>query len=228
MGHALAQLQPPRRTRASPSVETECRSDAARCVLNTERIPETTMPKLLVPCLVLVVTGCGGGSGSRHTSVPDRPVEYRLGAEDVVEVSVWKEPGLSTTAPVRPDGKISVPVAGELVAEGRTTRQLEQEITNRLKGLVTSPIVSVIVKEVHASRFYVVGEVQKPGVYPLRGRTDALQAIAIAGGLTEFADGDDITIYRRLPDGKEERLGFSYGASGSRVALYPGDTVVVK
>jgi polysaccharide biosynthesis/export protein len=228
MGHVVGDLQPPRRTGGSTGAESECRSGAARCVLMFVRNSETTMPKLLVPSLFVLLLGCGGSGGSRHTTVPAQPVEYRLGAEDLVEVNVWKEPGLSTTAPVRPDGKISVPVAGELVAEGKTTHQLEKEITVRLKGLVASPIVSVIVKEIHASRIYVVGEVAKPGVYPLRGRLDVLQAIAVAGGLTEFADRDDITVLRRLPDGKEERLGFSYGANTGRLALYPGDTVVVK
>jgi polysaccharide export outer membrane protein len=181
--------------------------------------------------VVFVMLGCGGHHSGQRNSVPSRPIDYRLGAEDVVEVSVWKEPGLSTVAPVRPDGRISVPIAGDLQAEGKTTRELEREITARLRAVVASPIVSVIVKEIHASRVYVVGEVAKPGAFPLRGRLDVIQAIALAGGLTEFADRDDITVLRKLPDGKEERLGFDYGqasAEGGAFALYPGDTVVVR
>ena len=191
------------------------------------------MPKPMTAffVVVFVALGCGGHHAGHRNSVPVRPIDYRLGAEDVVEVSVWKEPGLSTIAPVRPDGRLSVPIAGELQAEGKTTRELEREITGRLRAVVASPIVSVIVKEIHASRIYVVGEVAKPGAFPLRGRLDVIQAIALAGGLTEFADRDDITVLRKLPDGKEERLGFDYGQAsdeGGAFALYPGDTVVVR
>ena len=194
------------------------------------------MPKsLLLPILLSLAApaaaGCGGSGTHATRRIPAPPVEYRLGAEDLVEVNVWKEPGLSTTAPVRPDGKLTVPAIGELRAEGRTTHELEREITTRLASLVTSPIVSVIVKEVRASRVYVLGEVQKPGVFPLNGRLNVLEAIALAGGLTEFADRDDIVVLRRLPDGNEERLGFDYGSASARggaFALSPGDTVVVK
>ena len=194
------------------------------------------MPKNLPLSLFLslagaLVPGCGGSGGHETSKVPPTPVEYRLGPEDLVEVNVWKEPGLSTTAPVRPDGKITVPAIGELLAEGRTTGELEREITSRLRQLITSPSVAVIVKEIHASRIYVVGEVAKPGSFPLRGRLDVLQAIALAGGLTEFADREDIIVLRRFHNGREERLAFNYGhvaGSGGAFTLYPGDTVVVK
>lgn len=181
--------------------------------------------------LTLLALACGGprAAGPGRTGPPVRR-EYHIGTGDVLEVVVWKEPGLTTTAPVRPDGRIAVPLAGDLDAAGRTAAELEGEIAARLAATLTAPIVSVVVKEAHAARVFVLGEVARPGEFPLRGDLTVLQAIALAGGLTEFADHDDIVVLRRASDGRQLRLGFDWGdAMSGRTPfdLAPGDTVVV-
>jgi polysaccharide export outer membrane protein len=122
--------------------------------------------------------------------------EYRLGAEDVLSVFVWKQPDLSTTAVIRPDGKISLPLLGELEAAGKTSGQLQTEIAAQLKQFVVDPHVNVIVKEVNSPVISVLGQVRKPDRYHIRQRVTALEAIAMAGGFTEFAKRDKVTIIR--------------------------------
>lgn len=173
--------------------------------------------------------GCGGGGHSVKQTQRAQVREYRIGAEDVLEIAVWKEPELSRSAPVRPDGYVTVPVAGEIKAAGKTAKQLEQEIAAKLAERITSPVVTVTIKEINSSRVFVLGEVTRPGVYPLRGTMSVLQLLAIAGGLTEFADGDEIVVLRRTSTGEEQKLRFDYDAAvgGSPFDLEPGDTIVV-
>jgi polysaccharide biosynthesis/export protein len=183
--------------------------------------------------LVLAVTAAGcGGSTSRaaRETRPFHPGEYRIGVEDVLEISVWKEPQLATTAPVRPDGKVTVPLAGEIDAAGKTARELEEVLAQRFAARIASPTVSVVVKEINASRVFVLGEVARPGAYPMRGALTVVQALALAGGLTEFADKRDIVILRREDAGGQTRLSLNLKdaiKSGPSVELAPGDTVVV-
>ncbi len=184
----------------------------------------------LATVAVAALVACGGSQASRKPAASRPPMEYRIGVEDVVEVSVWKEPELSTTAPVRPDGRITVPLAGEIKAAGRTAKQLEREIAGKLAERIASPVVSVGVKEV-GGRVFVLGEVARPGVYPLRGALNLLEALALAGGLTEFADPDDIVVLRRAAADGERRIRVSYGDAVGGKALFdllPGDTVVVR
>jgi polysaccharide export outer membrane protein len=122
--------------------------------------------------------------------------EYRLGAEDVLSVFVWKQLDLSTTAVIRPDGKISLPLLGELEAAGKTSGQLQTEIAAQLRQFVVDPHVNVIVKEVNSPVISVLGQVRKPDRYHIRQRLTALEAIAMAGGFTEFAKRDKVTIIR--------------------------------
>jgi polysaccharide export outer membrane protein len=154
-----------------------------------------------------------------------------LGREDVLEIAVWKDPALSTTAPVRPDGRVGVPMIGDVQAEGRTPHELSEEIQKRLAPLVKDPVVAVIVREVNSRKFAIVGEVAHPGVYPMRGQTSLLHAVALAGGLTEFASKDDITVLRKRKDGKDVRLSVDLEAGlqdgGHAFTLRPGDTVYV-
>lgn len=189
-----------------------------------------TLRAVAVLATALGVAACDARPRTKPAPTARRPAaEYRLAVEDVVEITVWKEPQLSTTTPVRPDGRITVPAVGELRAAGRTTRDLEREIRVRLGRTLAAPVVSVTVKEIGA-RVYVIGEVAQPGAYPLRGALSVLQALALAGGLTEFADGDAIVVLRRGPDGRAIRIRFDYGeaiAGAAPLELQPGDTVVV-
>lgn len=179
---------------------------------------------------MLLAGACHGDNSRDGTLPPGTRNEYRIGADDVIEVLVWKEPGLSTTVPVRPDGRITVPLAGEVDAEGRTPVELAREIGLKLASTVLSPTVTVAVKEIRSAQVYVFGEVARPGAYPLRGGLTLVQALAVAGGLTEFADQDGIVILRRESDGKAMRLRGNLRGTlrgGSPLYLQPGDTVVV-
>jgi len=122
--------------------------------------------------------------------------EYRLGPEDVIGVLVWKQPELSTSVVVRPDGKISLALLGELEATGKTSLQLQEEITKRLRQYVADPMVNVVVKEINSPKFSVLGQVRKPDRYHLKQRLTVLDAIALAGGFTDFAKRDKVTIIR--------------------------------
>jgi polysaccharide export outer membrane protein len=176
----------------------------------------------------LAFAGC-----TKHVPPPDtnaQAAEYRIGREDVVEVSVWHDADLSRTMPVRPDGKISLPLLGELQAQGKTAPELASEIQQKLTPWVEKPKVSVIVREINAPRFSVIGEVVKPGIYPLRGRITVLQALAQAGGFNPFADQDGIVIVRERGS-KIERYTVSYSDlvadQGAAVFLDAGDTLYV-
>jgi polysaccharide export outer membrane protein len=177
------------------------------------------------------LAACGGttSKAARETR-PFAPQEYRIGVEDILEIAVWKEPQLSTTAPVRPDGKVTVPLAGELQAAGKTAHELEAELAAKFGERIATPTVTVVVKEINASRVFVLGEVAKPGMYPMRGELTVVQALAMAGGLTEFADKGGIVILRRGGTGEQQRLKLNLDdavATGGAIELVPGDTVVV-
>ena len=174
--------------------------------------------------------GCAHSQATTQTQVAETP--FRIGREDVLDISVWRDNDLSRVVPVRPDGFISLPMAGEIQAEGKTPTELEDVIKERLSPYVQAPKVTVIVHEVNSSKVFVTGEVQHPGVYPLRGRVSVLQALALAGGLSEFANRNGIVVIRK--SGKAGRIPVSYGdlihgddSEKSDVALLPGDTVVV-
>jgi polysaccharide export outer membrane protein len=136
--------------------------------------------------------------------------DYRLGVNDAIDVYVWREPELSRVVPVRPDGKISLPLVGELQAEGHTALELRAAIVERLKSYVSEPEVTVIVSQINSQRYFVMGEVASPGTYPLTVPTTVLQALSAAGGFREFADKDNITILRRTEGGATERIKFRY------------------
>jgi polysaccharide export outer membrane protein len=129
--------------------------------------------------------------------------EYRLGPEDVIEVFVWKEPELAATVVVRPDGRISLPLADEIVASGKTTAELQLEITTRLSKFVNQPVVNVMVKQVNSLKISVLGEVRKPDVYRIKNRVTVLDAIAMAGGFTDLARPNRVILLRNTPSGPQ-------------------------
>ncbi|MEA3276087.1 MAG: polysaccharide biosynthesis/export family protein [Pseudomonadota bacterium] len=157
---------------------------------------------------------------------------YVLQAGDVVNVSVWREPDLDRALLVRPDGGISFPLAGDLMAAGQTIAQLTESLATKLSQFIPDPVVTVALQENLGNRIYVTGRVTKPGVYLINQDVDVLQALAIAGGLTPFADRDDIKILRR-ENGVERAIPFNYKQvqRGERlqqnIILRPGDTVLV-
>ncbi len=180
--------------------------------------------------LAAVAAGCATTKPSEVAS--DRPEgEYRIGREDVLEVVVWHEPELTRVVPVRPDGKISLPLVGEVEAAGRTPVELQTQLATSLGSYIRDASVAVLVREVNGPRFYVLGEVLHPGGFPLRGPVSVVQAIAVAGGRGEFA-GDEVVWLRHAQGGKEERVSLSFtdlikGEAAGALWLRGGDVLYV-
>src|SRR5512146_2753083 len=174
-----------------------------------------------------------GSLAAANRALPPEGSDYVIGAAVVLAVNVWKESEISREAPVRPDGKISLPLIGDVQASGLTPQQLQQSIRDRLASYLVNPTVTVMVREARSHRFNVVGEVQHPGSYVLGQPLTVLDALAMAGGFRDFAKTGGIYVLRVHANGSHERMGFNYKQviSGRNLAqnirLQPGDTVVV-
>jgi polysaccharide export outer membrane protein len=162
--------------------------------------------------------------------VPER--EYLLGPEDVLEVSVWKEEDLSKQVTIRPDGKISLPLIGDIQAEGTSAAALAEQIKQALTDYVDAPTVTVSVIEINSLKIFIQGEVNEPGAYDLKTNYTVLQALSLAGGFTEWAKKDEIVIFRKqggqvinIPVNYEKLI--SGKAPQQNVYLERGDTIVV-
>ena len=157
--------------------------------------------------------------------------KYIIGPDDVLQITVWKEPTLSGAVPVRPDGMISMALLGDVRAAGLTPMQLSTNLSLQLKKYVQDPLVTVVVTSVNSQRIFLVGEVGHVGAIPLTPGMTPLQAIAAAGGLTPFAKSKHIYILRG-PEGKQQKIPFNYkaalrGENQQNITLLPNDTVVV-
>jgi polysaccharide export outer membrane protein len=158
--------------------------------------------------------------------------DYVIGADDVLDVSVWKEQDLTRTLQVRPDGKISMPLLGDVQAAGLTPGQLAQNVSERLKKFLTAPQVTVILTQINSQRVYVIGEVTRPGAYTVLPGMTVLQAISSAGGLTQFANGKKIFLMRNESH-IQTKYPFSYKEvldgrkAEENLAVKAGDTIVV-
>lgn len=196
---------------------------------------------LAIPMLVMAVS-VSGPSGCAQQIVEERvyevPSEFLLGPEDVLDITVWKNQDLSRTAVIRPDGLISLPIIGDVQAAGLSANILGERIAERLKKFVTTPAVSVSVKEINSYSVFVLGEVMKPGKYQLKSYTTVLDAISVAGGFTEFAKKNKLQVVRKSVNGNgrihEIRIPVRYddlvsgrGEPGNFV-LKSGDTLVVQ
>lgn len=158
---------------------------------------------------------------------------FVIGNDDLLAINVWKEPDISRSVPVRSDGKISLPLVGELAAAGQTPLKLEQEIAGKLKNYIAEPEVTVIVQQINSQKFNVLGQVARPGSYSLANASTVLDAIATAGGFRDFAKQKSIFVLRQKPDGTQERLPFNYkevvkGRNPEQnIKLQARDTIVV-
>jgi polysaccharide export outer membrane protein len=158
---------------------------------------------------------------------------FMIGNDDLLAINVWKEPDISRSVPVRSDGKISLPLVGELQATGRTPLKLEQDIATSLKNYIAEPEVTVIVQQINSQKFNVLGQVARPGAYVVANSPTVLDAIALAGGFRDFAKQKSIYVLRKNADGSQFRIAFNYKEvikgknSGQNVKLQPRDTVVV-
>jgi polysaccharide export outer membrane protein len=186
--------------------------------------------------LPLSLTACASFEGAPLAGGPagslKPPTDYLVGPEDVMVISVWKEEGLEQEVIVRPDGKLSFPLAGDVVAEGRTPEQIQADITKRLERYIPDPVVTVSVKEIGGNKVYVIGQVKKPGAYVIGRYVDVVQALTLAEGLTPFAAENSIKILRR--HGAEEQVfAFEYAEVKKgrnleqNIFLKGGDVVVV-
>jgi polysaccharide export outer membrane protein len=163
------------------------------------------------------------------------PDDYVIGAEDVLGVFVWQEPSLTVDAVVRPDGMISVPLVNDVRAAGLTPDELRVVIEREATKHIRQPTVTVVVKQINSRKVYITGAVGKQGAFPLLGPMTVLQLIAAAGGLTDFADQENIRIIRTDENGRQISLRFNFKevkrggmvALRQNILLKPGDTVIV-
>jgi polysaccharide export outer membrane protein len=158
--------------------------------------------------------------------------KYVIGPQDVLDINVWKEPTISRTVPVRPDGKISLPLLNDVQAAGLTPQKLGEEITADLRKYLENPQVTVIVTAINSRRIYILGEVNRSGTFQMLPNMTVLQALSDAGGFTPFAKLKDIYVLRTV-NGRQEKFPFNYKdvlkgeKSQENILLMPGDTIVV-
>jgi polysaccharide export outer membrane protein len=171
-------------------------------------------------------------SGVAAGAVPVAP-DYVIGADDVLSILFWRDKDLSAPeVTVRPDGKVTLPLLNDVQAAGRTPEQLGEAIREAARKYVEDPNPTVIVKEIKSRRVFITGRIEKPGPYPLNGKTTILQLIAMAGGLREFVDGKNISLMRSEKE-KQTIFAFNYqdvvkkGYLHQNIELKPGDVVVV-
>jgi polysaccharide export outer membrane protein len=196
---------------------------------NTQAAPQD---KKSVP-VISSKSGASAGDDAKPASAPaTTDPAYVIGPEDVLDINVWKEPDMTRVVPVRPDGKISLPLINDVQAAGSTPQQLAATVTEKLRKFLTEPQVTVIVTAINSQRVFVVGEVLRAGAFPLIPGMTVLQALSSAGGFTTFADVKKIHVMR-LVNGKHIELPFNYREvlkgdnPDQNIKLEPGDTVVV-
>ncbi len=188
---------------------------------------------------IALVAALALGCATRDLSPPppdpdpmDRE-EYTIGVTDVLRVTVWRNEDLNVQVPVRPDGKISVPLLDDVQAEGLTPVELKEVLTREYAEFITAPNVTVVISELNSRYVSVLGGINREGRYPLSRNLRVLEAIALAGGFNTFAATGDVRIVRREEDGSESEYRFDYDAyikgraPGTNIVLHPGDTIIV-
>lgn len=177
----------------------------------------------------------GNAAPAAAQAVPEGvvpPPGYVIGTDDVLTIVFWREKELTSDAVVRPDGMVSLPLLNDIPAAGLTPEQLRVKVTETAAQLIEEPTVTVIVKQINSRKVYILGEVAKPGPYPLGGPTTVLQLLAMAGGVNDFADAGNISIVR-TENGRTETFRFNYDEVKRRrnldqnILLKPNDTIVV-
>ncbi|WP_226801557.1 polysaccharide biosynthesis/export family protein [Alkalilimnicola sp. S0819] len=165
-------------------------------------------------------------------AAPSISEPYRIGPEDLLDISVWKEEELQREVLVRPDGGISFPLAGDIQVAGKTVKQVQDELAKRIRKYIPGAVVTVATKTIAGYRVYVMGKVNNPGQYSVGRYVDVMQALTLAGGMTPFADENKVKVIRRV-DGGEEVYGFDYSkvragkSLEQNILLRSGDVVVV-
>lgn len=199
---------------------------------STQEFSKSIWVTALILSFVPTMPLAGQDSQARGENSVAQSSEYVIGVSDILTLSVWREEQLQATVPVRPDGRIVVPLLGEIDVVGRTPLEVQAELTTGYEGFVTAPAVSLVVKEINSRKIYVLGEVEEPGVFDILTPTRILQALAMAGGFTEFAKKDDVVVIR---DGAEGGSRFEVSVKAitagkspnDNILLLPGDTIYV-
>jgi len=163
----------------------------------TQQMPAPSAPAAKTP------------AGSNELISKD-PNEFVIGSEDVLAINVWKEPEVSRAVVVRSDGKISLPLLGDIQAAGKTPKQLEAEIAKGLASYISDPEVTVIVQTTNSKKYSILGRIARAGSFPLTAPTTILDAVAAAGGFQDFAKKKKVYVLRTGPDGREQRIPFNY------------------
>ena len=212
---------------------------ACACVMQAIAGQEqSSKPAAKSPPLAAATAGAAAGGGA-GAAVPvanndprvDGAAPFQIGPEDILDISVWKNPELSRTVPVRPDGKVSLPLVNDIQAAGLTPATLREQVTERLAEFIPTPEVSVMVREVHSRKVAVVGAVKTPGRFELKSPMTVLEVIALAQGFTDFASRDRIVVLRQTGT-TTTRMPFNYrkiaeGVDQENFFVKPGDVVVV-
>ena len=212
---------------------------ACACVMQAIAGQEqSSKPAAKSPPLAAATAGAaaGAGPGAAAPIVNNDPrvdgaAPFQIGPEDILDISVWKNPELSRTVPVRPDGKVSLPLVNDIQAAGLTPATLREQVTERLAEFIPTPEVSVMVREVHSRKVAVVGAVKTPGRFELKSPMTVLEVIALAQGFTDFASRDRIVVLRQTGT-TTTRMPFNYrkiaeGVDQENFFVKPGDVVVV-
>jgi polysaccharide biosynthesis/export protein len=200
---------------------------------NTTAAPQDKKAGKEVPSMTAAGNNNSAGENTKPAvAAATTDPSYVIGPQDMLDINVWKEPDMTRVVPVRPDGKISLPLINDVQAAGATPQQLAADVTTKLRKFLTEPQVTVIVTQINSQRVFVIGEVLHAGAFQLVPGTTVLQALANAGGFTTFADVKKIHVMR-LVNGKHTELPFNYREvlkgdnPDQNIKLEPGDTVVV-
>ncbi len=205
--------------------------DADRALRSRSQLRSSRLAAAVLAGVLAIA--CSHGAPPPPDVGPMDRADYVIGPADVIRVQVWRQPELSVEVPVRPDGKISVPLANDVQAAGLTTDEVRETIAKALADYVTAPDVTVMVREIRSKNVQVVGEVMRPVAVPLVNDMRVLDVIAIAGGFSPYADKSDIRVLRPNPDGTVVEYRFNYNKflrgklPGGNMRLQPGDAVVV-
>jgi polysaccharide export outer membrane protein len=205
----------------------------AACLLVIGRLAAQTAPSKPANDSKPVEAAPAAAAVAPEGSTKPHDDTFVIGDDDVLAINVWKEPDVSRSIPVRSDGKISLPLAGEMQAAGLTPLALEREIASKLKSYISEPEVTVMVQQINSQKFNILGMVTKPGSFPLTNSATVLDAIALAGGFRDFAKKKSIYVLRRNADGSEVRIPFNYKEvvkgqnPAQNIKLQPRDTIVV-
>jgi len=203
------------------------------CVLITGWLAAQTVPAKTVNEAKLAGTVPVQSTPNVEAATKPHDDSFVIGNDDVLAINVWKEPDISRSIPVRSDGRISLPLAGEIQAAGQTPLALEREIASRLRNYISEPEVTVMVQQINSQKFNILGQVAKPGSFSLTNSPTVLDAIALAGGFRDFAKKKSIYVLRQNPNGGESRIPFNYKEvvagknPAQNIRLQPHDTIVV-